>query len=637
MSHETSRQRFSEYRKDIDGRRARHSRSYVDPNLDTSEKEPRSVRELLAAFFKLLKGQYAVLAFCLGTLTVATLLKLMPPAATKLVIDYVLGSKSLPSSWTSRFPALADRVNLLIAVSLAVAIVSLCATAIHLWGRWYATKAVNRVQVSVRRRVFEHAVRLPLHRVYQLKSGGAASLLREDAGGVGDLVFEMIYNPWRAIIQLLGSLSVLAWVDWRMMLGGMILVPIVFITHRTWINRIRPMFRDVRAQRQAIDSYATEAFGGMRVVRTFGRERSEANRFVRSNDLLVRKQLFVWWWSRIIGVIWEALMPLASTALLLYGGYQVLNERMTMGDLTMFLVYLAMLLSPLATLATSATTFQNNLAGLDRILDLLEEPLESPSRSGAVSLTQPAALGRISFSNVSFRYPASEQLVLHNVNLEVEPGETVALVGPSGSGKTTLCNLVARFYDPTEGAIQLDGRDLRDIHVDSYRQLLGIVEQDVFLFDGTIAENIGYAVRRADPSRIEASARAANAHEFILNLEQGYETIIGERGVRLSGGQRQRIAIARALLADPRILILDEATSNLDSESERLIQQSLRELMRGRSCFIIAHRLSTITHASRIAVLEHGRIVETGSHEQLMAHSGRYRYMVELQTAPDST
>jgi ATP-binding cassette subfamily B protein/subfamily B ATP-binding cassette protein MsbA len=208
----------------------------------------------------------------------------------------------------------------------------------------------------------------------------------------------------------------------------------------------------------------------------------------------------------------------------------------------------------------------------------------------------------------------------------------VALVGRSGAGKTTLTNLVARFYDPTEGSVALDGVDLRQIDVESYRRLLGIVEQDVFLFDGTVADNIGYAGRNASQAEIERAARAANAHEFIAALDRGYDTIIGERGVRLSGGQRQRIAIARALLADPRILILDEATSNLDSESERLIQQSLVTLMRGRTSFVIAHRLSTITHADRIVVLEGGRIVETGTHAELLAASGPYRQMVEVQT-----
>jgi ATP-binding cassette subfamily B protein/subfamily B ATP-binding cassette protein MsbA len=618
----SSRKQFETYRAESRGP-STHPRDH--------HRRDRSTWSLVSSFYQLLRGQRLPLAVALTTLTVATLLALIPPAATKFVIDYVLGGKPLPATvpaWVPREPW-----PLLVTITAAVLAISLTKMLIHMWGRWHATRVTKLLQLSLRKQVFEHILRLPLHRVQELKSGGATSILRQDASSVGELVFGMLYNPWRAVIQLIGVFCILAWVDWKMLLGALVLAPLVYISHRAWISRIRPQHRRIRAEREKVDAQATEAFGGMRVVRAFGRQRSETTRIMRGNNLMGRQELHAWWWMRAIEIVWEIIVPLSSMLLLLYGGWQVIQGQLTPGDLVMFLVYLMMLLAPLSVLAQSAAEFQNGLSGLDRILDLLEEPREMESDS-AVALNALEVDGRVTFEDVSFSYPGSTTYALENISLDVEPGETIALVGPSGSGKTTLCNLVGRFYDPTSGRILLDGRDLTDIDVENYRRLIGIVEQDVFLFDGSVAANIAYGNRRATPDDIRRAATIANAHEFIDALPHGYDTLIGERGVKLSGGQRQRIAIARAVLADPKILILDEATSNLDTESERTIQASLITLMETRTCFVIAHRLSTIAHADRIVVLENGHITETGTHETLMATDSRYREMVLLQTRP---
>jgi ATP-binding cassette subfamily B protein/subfamily B ATP-binding cassette protein MsbA len=588
---------------------------------------------LYRELFRLLTGHRLTIAVALLGLSAATLLKLIPPFATKAAIDYVLVPRPVPewvASWSPVPVPDSSRIRLAALVAIVLA-VSVLGKFLGLSTRWRATRTKMRVQVAIRRKVYDHAMRLPLHRVYQLKSGGASSLLREDAGGVGELIFSMLYNPWAAVVQFVSGLVVMAWVDWQLLVGALFLVPGVYYSDLAWNRRIRPLFRDVRKERQELDSQTTEVFGGMRVVRAFGRQKCESARFMGESHFMARLELHAWWLSRLIELLWEFLLPMASVALLLYGGLQVLDGRLSIGDLVMFLVFLAMLLEPMSILATSVTQFQNNLAGFDRVLDLLAEEREMAACPGTRTVSKSKVAGRLTLRDVGFIYPATSRAVLRDIDLDVEPGETIALVGRSGSGKTTLCNLVARFYDPTHGSITLDAVDLREIQVESYRRLLGIVEQDVFLFDGTIAENIAYGDRWATRARIERAALAANASEFIDRLPDRYDTKIGERGVRLSGGQRQRLAIARAILADPRIFIFDEATSNLDSESERLIQHSLAQLLRGRTSFVIAHRLSTIRHADRILVLDDGAIVESGSHDELVAGSGLYRDMVELQ------
>jgi ATP-binding cassette subfamily B protein len=651
---ESSRARYQSYRA-----KRRADKPDETPESAAKKKKPtRSFLDLFRAFWSLLPGHRAALALALTTLTIVTAIGLAVPASSKIAIDYILtdnpGPSGIPPNIAEYLPA--ERVELLYWLGSTMIILAVLGVLIGIVGRWQMTRVTKRVQVELRSRAFNHAGALPLHRIYHYKSGGMSSLLREDAGSVADLLFQMIYNPWKAIIQLVGTLTILAVVDWRMLAGGLALIPLLWITHRTWIARIRPMFRDTKMVRQVIDSTTTEAFGGMRVVRGFNRERSESLRFTTAQHYLARLEVHIWWWSRLLESLWAVLLPAASAAVLIYGGSRVIEGKLTVGDVIMFSTYLLMLLSPMETLTNTATLIQNNLAALDRVLDLLDEDPEFKGHRNGKVLTRATARGDISLHDVTFSYPraakksvaetlatthqtvgashaptADAEPVIKGISLHVRAGETIALVGPSGSGKTTLCNLIARFYDPTHGHISFDGTDLREIDVRSYRSLLGIVEQDVFLFDGTIAQNIAYARREVSEQEITDAAKMANADGFIRELDKGYNTLIGERGVRLSGGQKQRIAIARALLADPLILILDEATSNLDSESEALIQRSLTTLMEGRTSFVIAHRLSTVRSADRIAVLEDGRLIELGTHDELTTLNGRYADLLRLQ------
>lgn len=607
-------------------------------------KRSRNLRQILSAFWRISAGHHRTLIAALATLSVSTLIGMVMPVSTKIVMDFIWADVPGPEAlaeyvWIPRNDdGTADRMAMLWIIGVAMVALTSLAVLIAMWGRWQATRITKRLQVSFRRKLFEHAVHLPLDRVQSIKSGGVASILREDAGGVGELVFSLIYNPWRAITQVIVTLIILAAVEWTMLVGALLAVPVIWITHRTWIGRIRPIYRDVRGSRTAIDGHSTEVFGGMRIVRGFNRWQGESQRFVGENHYMVRQEILAWWWSRSVEIAWALLIPVASTAVLVYGGYRVITGELTPGDVIMFVTYVVMLLGPLEALASSATQMQNNLSALDKTLDLLEEPEEFGGKRDGIELQRASVRGAIRLEGVTFAYPSKSgdaEPVIVDLSLEIKPGETIALVGPSGAGKTTLCNLIARFYDPGAGVIRFDGADLREVDVDSYRRLLGIVEQDVFLFDGTIAQNIAYARRDATMEQIRSAAEQANAHTFISETERGYDTLIGERGVRLSGGQKQRLAIARAILADPALLILDEATSNLDSQSESLIQKSLGALMKDRTSIVIAHRLSTIRHADRIAVLEKGRLIELGTHDELLKRDGLYAAYLRMQLNPD--
>jgi ATP-binding cassette subfamily B protein/subfamily B ATP-binding cassette protein MsbA len=388
------------------------------------------------------------------------------------------------------------------------------------------------------------------------------------------------------------------------------------------------MWRNIQDDRSVLSARLTDMYGGIRVVRSFRRERWEWKEFNAGQDTMIRKQQYTAILGRLLNTGWNTFGPAIGIVIVWYGGLLVLRGESKIGTLIAYQTLILQLIQPISQMIDSFQNLQQNLGALDRVVDVLEQPSDMPDKPG--SQAPEAAVGGIELADVTFGYKP-EKVVLDGVSMKVEPGTTVAIVGPSGSGKTTLVNLVARFFDVNKGAILLDGVDIRELPLDYYRSLFAMVLQDVYLFDGTVWENIAYGRRHATREEIEEAARRANAHEFILQLDQGYDTQVGERGNKLSGGQKQRISIARAILANPRVLILDEATSSLDTKSEHMIQASLKELMKRRTSFVIAHRLSTIMHADRIVVLVEGKVVEEGTHEELMEKRGVYHTMFTQQ------
>jgi ATP-binding cassette, subfamily B, bacterial len=437
-----------------------------------------------------------------------------------------------------------------------------------------------------------------------------------------------VVSPSVSAVRLIIAVVVLMLLNWRLALTAMAIIPGVMLISFVSARRVRPIYRSLRKDAERIDGRVGEAFSGIRVVRAFGREARELLDYMRGRHTVLRKELFAHRRELVIWTSWGLLLGAVNVVIVWYGGYLSIRGMASIGDIMAFQWYTFLLLTPVWQIVNSFSELQRSLAAMERVFDVLTMPADKPDKPDAREA--PPVLEEIEFDDVSFEYREGRPVV-DGFNVVVPAGSVIALVGRSGAGKTTVTDLVARFHDPTKGRILLNGTDLRDFRLASYRDLLAIVQQDVFLFDGSVRDNIAYGRHDATDADIEAAARRANAHEFIDRLPEQYETFVGERGVKLSGGQQQRLAIARAILASPQILILDEATSNLDTESEQLIQASMATLLADRTTFVIAHRLSTIRRASLILLMEDGRVTERGTHEELMNARGVYYSMVLRQ------
>ncbi len=553
------------------------------------------------------------MVFGLICMIVAAAAYLVVPWLIKNVVDEVLQAKDMMM------------LNLVVAAILLVFLIRGFAT----YGQTYTMSYIGqRVIIDIREALFKHLQRLDQAYFDRRKTGVIMSNLTNDVGALQTAIVDNLISFITEGVTLIGSLVSMILLDWKLTLVTLVIVPVVLGIINIFGKRLRLAGHDVQGRIADITSLLQETISGIRVVRSFARESHEVKRFENENQRNFRAVMRATKLTSLLSPMVEFSAAIAVTVILWYGGYSVVTGVISAGSLIAFLIYAINLSNPVKRLSQVYGNIQKAMAAGDRVFAILDTEPTVKEKPNAKPL--PEVTGQVEFDHVSFSYDG-EKNAITDLNLNVDPGQIIAIVGPSGAGKTTVANLLPRFYDVTEGALRIDGTDVRDVTFQSLREQIGLVPQDTMLFNATVKDNILYGRLDATDDEVYAAAKAANALEFIDKLPEGMQTMVGERGNSLSGGQRQRIAIARAILKNPKILILDEATSALDTESEKLVQEALERLMKGRTAFVIAHRLSTIKNADRIVVLKQGHIEEFGTHEQLLNQDGLYSHLYSVQ------
>ncbi|MGM9926416.1 MAG: ABC transporter ATP-binding protein [Bacillus sp. (in: firmicutes)] len=559
----------------------------------------------------------------IGTVVIGLIkfaIPLLTPLLIKYVVDDIVGGTMSVSE---------KKEQLLIIISVMFGIFVVLKPPIEYYRQYLAQWTGSKILFDIRNQLFTHISKLSFKYYSNMKSGEVISRVINDVEQTKNFVISGLMNVWLDFATIVIAIVIMMTMDVKLTIVSIVLLPFYAFSVRYFFGKLRALTRERSQALAEVQSYLHERVQGMPVIKSFAIEEHEQKNFNRQNHNFLDKALTHTRWNAKSFAVVNTITDAAPIIVIGYSAYQVVAGNLTLGTMVAFIAYIDKLYNPLRRLVNSSTTLTQSIASMDRVFEFIDEKYDIVDRSTAIPCMN--VKGDFVFDHVSFAYQEDGQNVLQKIDLHITRGETVALVGMSGGGKSSLVGLIPRFYDVTEGKILLDGIDLRDYQVRSLRDNIGMVLQDNILFSESVETNILLGKPSATKEEVIAAAKAANAHEFIMNLPEGYDTKVGERGVKLSGGQKQRIAIARVFLKNPPILILDEATSALDLESEHLIQESLELLAKNRTTFIVAHRLTTITHADRIVMIEHGEIVEMGTHEQLMKQEGNYSKLFQVQ------